>query len=193
MKNRKGKPGYIQARKMRYLLWALIGFAIVLILVFIGVMQTGSRLNVFTIVGIIGCLPSAMMLVEFITLARFHSIDQKKADEIMKKSGRLVTAFDLALTVDEKVMPVEAFAFQGHVIVGLKDEPKTDEAKVAGYVKQLMEENHYEKMTVKIFSDDRAFLSRVDDMNTKAQENAPEENDQSREEGMRTLLLSVSM
>ncbi len=193
MKDKKGTPGYIHARKMRYLMWAVIEFAIVLILVFIGVMQTGSRLNVFTIVGIIGCLPAAMMLVEYIVMFRLQSIDPSKADEIAKKAGSLTSAYDLVLTVEEKVMPVEAVLFQEHVIVGLATAPQADVAKMSKYIKQLMEENHFDKMTVKIFDDDRAFLSRVETMSSKAQETEAEESDGTRDENMRALLLSVSM
>ena len=69
MKLEKGQPGYIKARKLRYLMLAVAEFAIVAAVFILGYMQTGSRMNLFTVAAAVGCLPAAKMLVEFITMA----------------------------------------------------------------------------------------------------------------------------
>ena len=48
MKIEKGRPGYIRFRKTKYLLWAVIEFAVVIALVVIGIVQSGSRMNLLT-------------------------------------------------------------------------------------------------------------------------------------------------
>ena len=68
MKLEKGQPGYIKARKLRYLMLAVAEFAIVAAVFILGYMQTGSRMNLFTVAAAVGCLPAAKMLVEFITM-----------------------------------------------------------------------------------------------------------------------------
>ena len=45
MKIEKGTPGYLNARKIRLLLLTLLEFAIVIALLVLGYMQTGTRLN----------------------------------------------------------------------------------------------------------------------------------------------------
>ena len=82
MKIEKGQPGYIKARKMRYLLYAVVEFAMVAAVFILGYVQTKSRLNLFTVLAIIGCLPAAKMLVEFITMAPYKSIDTAIYKEI---------------------------------------------------------------------------------------------------------------
>ena len=108
MKIEKGTPGYLNARKIRLLLLTLLEFAIVIALLVLGYMQTGTRLNLLTVVAIVGCLPACKVLVGLITLLPYRTADQDKAAEIREKAPLLTTAFDLVITSREKIMPVEA-------------------------------------------------------------------------------------
>ena len=65
MRTEKGQPGYVKARKQKYLLGAVVEFAIVIAIFVTGYIQAGSRLNLLTVVAVVGCLPAAKMLVEF--------------------------------------------------------------------------------------------------------------------------------
>ena len=67
MRIEKGQPGYLKAQKVKYLIWALGEFVVVVGLVVLGYIQTGSKLNLFTVAAVVCCLPAAKMLVEFIT------------------------------------------------------------------------------------------------------------------------------
>ena len=78
MRTEKGQPGYVKARKQKYLLGAVVEFAIVIAIFVTGYIQTGSRLNLLTVVAVVGCLPAAKMLVEFITMAPYKSIEEAK-------------------------------------------------------------------------------------------------------------------
>ena len=42
MKIEKGNPGYIKSRKTKYLIWALVEFAVVLAIFILGYVQTGT-------------------------------------------------------------------------------------------------------------------------------------------------------
>ena len=66
MKIEKGQPGYIKARKFRYLVYAIAEFAIVIAVFVLGYMQTGTKLNLMTVLAVVGCLPAAKMLVELL-------------------------------------------------------------------------------------------------------------------------------
>lgn len=45
MRIEKGQPGYLKAQKVKYLIWALGEFVVVVGLVVLGYIQTGSKLN----------------------------------------------------------------------------------------------------------------------------------------------------
>ncbi len=49
MKTEKGQPGYIKAKKQKYLLGAVVEFVIVIAIFVTGYIQTGSRLNLLTL------------------------------------------------------------------------------------------------------------------------------------------------
>ncbi len=187
----KGEAGYIASRRSRYLMFAVLEFLAAIILVIIGLNQTGSRMNVFTIVAILMCLPACNQLTEFITMFPLHSIDPAQYEEIEEKTSHLIVAYDLVLTVNEKIMPVDVIVFYGHVLCGFDTGKKTDETQVSAYLKEMLADNKYDKMTVKIFTDYKAFLKRVDELEANSEADGSEIHE--REENMRDLVLSCSM
>ncbi len=191
MKIEKGQPGYLKSRKIRYLICALAEFGIVIALIILGYAQTGSRLNLFRVVAVVGCLPAAKMLVEYITMAPYKSISPETYQDIEAKAPLLMKAYDMVLTSAEKVMPLTAVVISGHVVCGYAESEKTDEVKCARYVKEMLGNNGYEKMTVKVFHDYTAFLARAEGMNNIATVDQPESR--KREKGIKKLILSISM
>ena len=84
-KAERGKPGYINSLKKKYLIMSLIEFAVVAAIFAVGYSQTGSRLNLFTVVAILGCLPACKNLVEFIVVVPHKGIEPAKYEEIEEK------------------------------------------------------------------------------------------------------------
>ena len=62
-------------------------------------------------------------------------------------------------------MPVDAIVIADHVVCGYTSSAKTDENRLARDIKQALKNQHYEKITVKIFHDYKAFLARAEGMN----------------------------
>lgn len=191
MKTVKGQPGYVKARKQKYLLGAVVEFAVVIAIFVTGYIQTGSRLNLLTVVAVVGCLPAAKMLVEFITMAPYQSVEEAKYRELEEKAPLILKAYDMIITSSQKVMPLDAVAVSGHVVCGYAGNPKTDEAALEKHIKEILKNNHYDKMTVKIFHDYTAFLSRAEGMNNIA---AVEQKESlRRERKILGIILNISM
>lgn len=191
MKIEKGQPGYVKVRKINYLVWSIMEFGIVIALVILGYVQTGSKLNLLTVIAVVGCLPASKMLAEFITMAPHKSIEPEKFKEIEEKAELLTKVYDTVITGDDKVMPVDAFVISGHTICGYTSNPKTDEVKAARYLKEMFHNNHIDKVTVKVFHDYVAFLSRAEGMNNIATiENT---DTRKKEKKIKDLILTTSM
>lgn len=191
MKIEKGQPGYVNSQKTKYLIWAVGEFIVVIALVALGYIQTGTKLNLFTIAAVVCCLPAAKMLVEFITMAPHRSIEPERYAQIQEKASLLTKVYDTILTSKDKVMPVDAFVISGHTVCGYTKSPKTDEVKAAKYVKEMLQKNKCEKVTVKIFHDYTAFITRVEGMNNIASVDQPE--NKKREHKIKNLILSTSI
>lgn len=81
--------------------------------------------------------------------------------------------------------------YPGTLSGGYASNPKTDEAALARHIKDILKDNHYDKMTVKIFHDYTAFLSRAEGMNNMA---AVEQKESlRREKKIRKIILNISM
>lgn len=118
MKATKGEAGYIQARKKQLILKAVLEFGIVIALLILGIWQTHTRLNLLTVVAVLGCLPAAKALVEVITISPYHSIAEERAKEIQKHAEDLTVAFDLVFTSKDKFMPVDSIIILDNTICG---------------------------------------------------------------------------
>ena len=73
----KGKAGYLAEKQKRLGLQALAEFAVVALILIIGYVITKTRLNIFTVVAIVGCLPAARVLVEFIAMFPIEALREK--------------------------------------------------------------------------------------------------------------------
>ena len=191
MKVKKGQPGYINARKKRYLLISLIEFAVVIGILFFGYSQTGTKMNLFTVVAILGCLPACKMMVEFIVMVPFKGIEAGHHEEVEDKAPLLMRVYDLLVSGEDKLMQVDVAVISGKTICGYTSSKKTDEALVSKYLKEMLQNNKCEKVTVKIFNDYNAFLSRAEGMNNIA--SVSQEDTGRIERKIRRLLFATSM
>ena len=64
--------------------------------------QTGTRLNLLTVVAILGCLPAGKALVGVIARFPYRSIEKERADEIAGKTAHLTVCYDMVITSEEK-------------------------------------------------------------------------------------------
>ena len=59
----KGVPGYLDYKKKIEIIRTVIYFGIVAAIFFLGYFQTHTRLNLLTVVAVLGCLPASKALV----------------------------------------------------------------------------------------------------------------------------------
>ena len=164
MKTEKGQPGYIKTKKQKYLLGAVVEFAIVIAIFVTGYIQTGSP---------------------------YKSIEEAKYQELEEKAPLILKAYDMIITSSQKVMPLDAVVVSGHIVCGYASNPKTDETALARHIKDILKDNHYDKMTVKIFHDYTAFLARAEGMNNMAE--VEQKESLRREKKIRKIILNISM
>lgn len=190
-KAERGKPGYINSLKKKYLIISLIEFAVVAAIFALGYSQTGSRLNLFTVVAILGCLPACKNLVEFIVVVPHKGIETAKYKEIEEKAPQIMKVYDLVVAGQAKLMQLDVVAISGSTVCGYTSSDKTDEVKLAEYLKKLFQAGGYDKITVKIFHDYKAFLARAEGMNSIAVIDKPSIS--KRERKLRSLVYNTSL
>ena len=191
MKVAKGNLGYIKNRKRKVILKTVLQFGIVVALLVLGIMETKSRLNLLTLVAVLGCLPASKSLVEVIMLFPHRSINQSVSDEIQEKTSELTVAYDLVFTSEKHIMPVDCVVISDNTICGYTSNEKTDTVFAAKHIKQILYANQFTNVSVKIFDNYTAFVTRAEGMNNIA---AVEKNDtKKKEEKIRQVILNISL
>lgn len=191
MRAQKGTAGYISAKKRE--LATIIGGAAVLViaLLIIGNLIYDTKLNWLTVVAILICLPVCRTVVNLIMLIPHTSISEKTEMEISGKTENLIVLFDLIITSEKKAMKIDSLVISKNVICGYSKSTKLDTEYTSKHIKSILEQNGIEKVTVKIFKDYVAFLSRAEGMQSIAsiEKTGPGE----REKEMEQLMLDISL
>lgn len=191
MKIQKGDAGYIQKRKKQVILKVILEFGIAIALFILGLTQTGSRMNVLTIVAVLGCLPASRALVELIMILPHKSIAGVMAAEIAGKAKQLTVSYDMVITNEKHAMPVDVAVVLDNTVCGYTSHEKTNAEEVGNHIRQIFEDNKFEKITVKIFKDYKAFLARVEGMENMAEVSRPDTK--KKEEALKRLMLNISL
>ncbi len=124
MKIQKGDAGYIRSRKIKSLIKTILQFGIVVALLILGIKQTGDKMNVLTIVAILGCLPASKSLVEFIMFLPYKSILKDMGNETKEKAPLLTFVYDMIFTSEKNIMPVDAIVISGNTLFGYSSSKK---------------------------------------------------------------------
>lgn len=191
MKVLKGDAGYIRKRKRKILLKTILEFGIVAALLILGIIETGTKQNLLTVVAILGCLPASKALVELIMVLPHRSISEEMAAEIELNADLLTRAYDMVFTSEKMIMPVEAIVISGNTICGYSSNAKVDMNVIAKHLKQYLNANQFDKVSVKIFDNYTSFVTRAEGMNNIA---SIEKEDMKRhEDGIKHIILNISL
>ena len=191
MKSKKGDAGFIRRQKRNIIAKTVLEFGIVAALLVLGITQTGDRMNLLTIVAVLGCLPASKALVGTIMILPHHSIAKAKAAEIDEKAGLLTRVYDLVFTSEKKIMPVKCVVISNNTICGYATGKKVDTVEIAKHMKQYLSANQFTKVSVKIFEDYTAFLTRAEGMNNIV--SVEKTDTKMHEEGIKQVLINLSL
>lgn len=168
MRVQKGNAGYIRNRKVELTIETIISFGLVVALLITGYVLTKTRLNWLTLLAVLGCLPACRILVNLIMLIPHHSINESKELEIAGNTEYLTVLYDLIVTSERKAMPIPAMVISNNIVCGYAPDKKLDTVYAAQHIRNILQQNKLDKITVKIFHDYVAFMSRAEGMNNIA-------------------------
>ena len=187
----KGLPGYLDYKKKVEIIRTVIYFGIVAAIFFLGYFQTDTRLNLLTVVAVLGCLPASKALVGVIARMPYSSVERKLAEDVASKTTHLTVCYDLVITSEEKIMPVDCIVISGSNIFGYTHYKKVDLKMVSDHIKAMLKQNGYTGLAVRVLNEYKPFITRAEGLDNIA---AVEKADtKEREEGIRGIILNISM
>ncbi len=199
-KTKKGDFGYFSSEKKRRLLITAGLFSLPLLVFFVAWEVNGTRMTVWTVLTVVGCLPGCKSMVSLIMILMRHPMDRKLYEEIRKHAGDLVMAYEMYMTFYEKSGYLDAVAVCGNTVVGYTSDPKVDISYLAEQSQKIVRKNGY-KVDVKILKDLKPYLERLDSMNEHKEslrngiKFTPDERypDLSREELIKHTILAICL
>lgn len=166
-KVKKGNYGYIRFQKKKTLLITLLLFAIPLTIYATGFIITKTRLNLFTFVAILGCLPACKSMVSLIVILMQKSAPRQIFEETRRISSGLTTAYELVFTTYEHTSPVNALVICGNQILCYTPDEKTDNSHLEKHISRILTANGYSGTLPKVMKDYKKFLQRVEEISRK--------------------------
>lgn len=194
----KGERGYIDAHKKAQLFKTFVFFLLPAVIFIAGLLTTKTRLNLFTVVAVVGCLPACKELVNVFMFCRRRSIPKELYEELKCHVSGMEHAYELILTTYEKNYPIHSLVIRGNEVAGYTTLKNTDLKPVEAHVTKILKENGISGVHVHIFADLKAYLDRVDALAKREEENIPFTPDTrypslSREQLIRGLILALSL
>lgn len=190
-KIQKGTPGYLNYKLKVEIIRTSVYFGIVAAIFLLGYFQTGTRLNMLTLVAVLGCLPSSKALVGVITRFPYKSFDMQRVKDIEQKTARLTVCYDMVITSREKIMPLDCAVISGHHIFGYTHYNKVDVKTLSSHITSILHENNIDGISVRILNEYKPFITRAEGLNNIAE--VEKEDTKATEEKIRSILLCLSM
>lgn len=167
LKSKKGQYGYFRTEKRRRLIFTLASFGIPLLILISGILYTGSKNNILTVVAMVGMIPAAMSLVGMIMMLMRKSISKEEFDAIDPHIGVLTYAYELYLTSEKQNALIDCLVICGNEVVCLVTDPKTDRKFAGDHLSKMLRADGY-KTSVHVLTDVRHFTDRLDQLNAHA-------------------------
>ena len=182
----KGTKNYLKTQRVYEIIRTILFFSISGALFAAGWISTGSRLNLLTIVAVLGILPASKALVSVIMFCRYQSLSETNAEKIEAHVQGLTCLYDMVFTGREKNYFVGHLTIKGNTVCGFTEQSKFDEQAFYQHLDQLIKVDSFKNVNVKVFTDLKKYIDRLDQMQALA-------CDETNTKGIADTLKSVSL
>jgi len=157
----KGTKYYIRTQKRYEILRTVIYFAISLSLFIAGYVATKSRMNLLTVVAVLGCLPACKSAVDMIMFLRYQGCSLENVEKIEASSHGLSVLFDMVFTSYSRNYEIAHMVVKGNTVCGFTEEKEFKEQDFNKHITDILKVDGYKEVSVKVFSDKNKYLERL--------------------------------
>lgn len=161
----KGTRGYLDTQKKFEIARTCIYFGISALIFIMGWISTKNRMNLLSIVAVLGCLPASKSAVEMIMYLRYRSCSQEYAEQIIDNKGKLLDAFDMVFTSYETNYSVSHIVVAGNNICGFSEDKSFKEQEFNKHITDILKLENYKNTSIKIFTDINKYIDRLNQLN----------------------------
>ena len=159
----KNTYGYIDSQKKYEIIRTLVYFGISISLFIAGYVATKSKMNVLTVVAVLGCLPASKSLVSAIMFLRHKSCCKNVYNTVEPVCAGLQCLYDLIFTTEKVTYKVAHAAYKAKCLV-LFSEDKPDTNGLEAHIEEYMKRAGIEGVNVKVYTDLKKYTERLGQM-----------------------------
>lgn len=160
----KGTRGYLRVQGNYEAARTILYFAISLSLFVAGIIATGDKVNLLTIVAVLGCLPACKSAVDAFMFLRYKGCSDEFADEIDAHMDGLSGLYDRIFTSYEQNYQVAHITAKGNTLCGFTQDTAFDEQRFREHITNLLKKDGYKDVSVKIFKDIQKYTDRLEQL-----------------------------
>lgn len=160
----KGTRDYLKVQGRYELARTILYFAISLSLLIAGIVTTGDRMNLLTIVAVLGCLPACKSAIDAFMFLRYKGCRAEFADEIDAHMEGLLGLYDRIFTSYDKNYQVAHLTVKGNTLCGFTQDSAFDEQRFREHITDLLKKDGFKEVSVKIFDDIHKYTARLEQL-----------------------------
>lgn len=160
----KGTKNYINTQKKYEFIRTFIYFFIPISLFIAGYITTKTKVNLLTIVAVVGLLPASKSLVGLIMFLRFHSLKEENAQRIEAVKHELPQLYDMVFTTYDKTHVVSHMVIAGNTVCGFSEDKNFKEKEFNTHIQNVLKTDGYKNISVKIFTDINKYTERLEQL-----------------------------
>ena len=171
----KGSYGYLRNRKTETILWTVLLVIVSASLFVAGIVATGSKKNLLTIVAVLGVLPAARSFVNCVMYCKAKACGGKWYEEHHELIDQFTYGYyDLVFTTCERAYNVPVLVIKEGNICGLTFDTKKPLKELEEHIQSCLKKEK-RSANVAIFDKEEDFLKRVE-QKTQLEEKQPKKD-----------------
>lgn len=160
----KGTRNYIDSQKKYELIRTFIFFFIPLSLFIAGYVTTKTKMNLLTIVAVVGLLPACKSLVSAIMFLKHRSLSEEFAAKIDVTQHELPQLYDMVFTTYDKTHVVNHMVIAGNTVCGFSEDKNFKEKEFNAHIQNVLKTDGFKNVSVKIFTDINKYTERLEQL-----------------------------
>lgn len=160
---KKGEHGYLDAKKIKQLLYTLIFVLLVALMFFTGYIRYHSTKTIFTVLAVLWVLPAAKQAVIYLILFPYHSGEAENYKTLKPLADTVQAALicDMVFTTQDAVGNVDFICIKDGRLLCYVTHPKTKTEFVKKHVREIVSP-YYTVKAVQTFTDFKKYVKAVE-------------------------------
>ena len=151
----KGTYLYLDTQRKYEIARCVLSFAVSFALFFAGLITTGTRKNLLTVIAVLGMLPASKALVSVIMFCRYKSFKEKI------EVNDVLNAYDMVFTSEKVNYHIAHLCVSGGCIIGLSQKSEFNENAFKDHVSSFLSAERIDGYTIKVFTDMKSYMNRI--------------------------------